>query len=186
MTPAFVMALGTAGLVTWVAILIAAIFFYSRGGAHFHKGEYRRAKRAFDWALLLTPNFYPARNDRAVTYVRLGKYAWAIEEYGKAIELKPDLAEAYGNRGAVYAQLGAWGKAFADLNKAIELKPSFAAAYRARGQAYKEIGERDGAMRDWQTYLELEPEEADRAQILAEIEALGVEVKDENADKVIG
>ena len=80
--------------------------YYSRGMAHFEKGEYDRAIADYGKAIELGLDGAVIYDNRGDAYFNKQEYDRAIEDYGRAIEIDPNLASAYNGRGFAYLREG--------------------------------------------------------------------------------
>jgi tetratricopeptide (TPR) repeat protein len=87
---------------------------------------WKAARRDYDKAIELAPDFTDAIVNRAANKDEAGEYEDAIADYTKVIEIKPDDAMAYFNRGNSKLNLKDKKGACEDWNKAKELGAEYA------------------------------------------------------------
>ena len=117
-----------------------AIAYYSRGLAHYDKGDDGRAIAEYNEAIRLTPKYAQAYFNRGnayrgTAYDHKGDADRAIANYSEAIRLDSNYPYAYNNRGNAYYHKGDDDRAIADYSEAIRLDPKYAQAYFNRGIA---------------------------------------------------
>lgn len=174
---------------------IEAYDFYLRGRKLFQKwtrqsGEF--ARRMFERAIELDPDFAAAWAGLATTYVHL--FRWGSEPdlknahkaSARALKLDPNLAEAHVARGQAFSQERRYPDAAIEFESAIELDPTLFDAYYYYARSSFENGNLEKSVRlfeqaqraqpdDYESYLfmaqaltQLErPDEARRAYQLA-------------------
>jgi TolB-like protein/Tfp pilus assembly protein PilF len=106
--------------------------------------DLRAARKLFESAIALDPDYAPAYSGLADCYVLLRDYSLAIppstakqqaqELVSKALELNPDLAEARASLGLLLASQYDFANAEKELRKAISLNPSYSNAHLWLGQ----------------------------------------------------
>jgi Tfp pilus assembly protein PilF len=115
------------------------------------------AKREYDRAIILDPNYALAYNNRGTIYSKIGDTDKALADYNQAIALDPKLVRAYNNRGIIYSKIGDTDEALADYNQAIALDPKHALAYNNRGWLFYQLGDTDKALADYNQAIALNP-----------------------------
>jgi tetratricopeptide (TPR) repeat protein len=129
------------------------------------KKEYQKAIELYDRALVIQPDFYPARLEKSDVLITLGKSDMALQELQSVVKLQPALSLAQLKLGMLYekqkmypdamaayvAALAAAHRERLDLalewaNNAVRLMPqepafqdTLAAVYRSRGETDKAI-----------------------------------------------
>ena len=130
------------------AAIQVAIYPMLKLGAYNNLGNLRRAagdltgaKRAYEIALEIDPNFAAGYYNLGMTLKALGRLKDAIAAYQQAIQLNPTYAEAYQNLGVVLLKLGNVPESLAAFGRAIALheqqNPPLAERLR---QGLKEMG----------------------------------------------
>ncbi len=100
--------------------------WYSRGVAKDELYTWKDARRDYDEAIALAPDFVAALINRAANKDEAEEYSDAILDYDKAIELDPQNAMAYFNRGNTKYNLADKKGAFEDWTKAKYLGADYA------------------------------------------------------------
>ena len=95
--------------------------YYTRGHAHFQKGEYDPAIADYNQAIQLDPDNAQAYYKRGVTHENFGHPRLAMIDFEQAINLDPDYAAAYSRRGNGHLNSGNFELACNDFRKACEL-----------------------------------------------------------------
>jgi tetratricopeptide (TPR) repeat protein len=161
----------------------SATDYYERGLEKYSSADYGGAKRDFNKAIRLNPNFaaaYAARGNakqRAYNQDLRG----ALYDYSKAIQFDPNHVKAHVNRGLLKSRSEDYHGANEDFTRAIELKPDYARAYRFRGDSKKMMGDESGALADYEaaTEIELKPK-TPVAKIDSSEDTEGVKTREES------
>ncbi|MDH7601885.1 MAG: tetratricopeptide repeat protein [Armatimonadota bacterium] len=93
------------------------------------RGDYESARRHYEEALRLQPNWVHALYNYAVFLSRMGDEASAMAVYRKVVRLQPDHALAHYNMGIIYDERGDLDAAIREYQKAVRSAPEFAPAY---------------------------------------------------------
>ena len=80
----------------------------------------QEAVEAFDQAIKINPNFYPAWYGRGLALKGEEKYREAIASFEKVTQLKPTRYEAWRERGVALAELKDYAQALASIDEAIK------------------------------------------------------------------
>jgi len=154
----------------------------NRGNVRRLGGEYDKATRDLDLALLLYPKSVDAYYSRGITHADMGQYNEGIKDCNAALALDPECAYAYANRGVAYSGKGQYDRALADYNKAIALDPEMAGVYSNRGNLYKDKGDLERALEDYNRAIALDQKLAaaycNRGNLLRESGALARSIQD--------
>jgi len=132
------------------------------GVAYTRKGDFEKALKAYEKALLLD-------NEYAVVFRNLGSAYFSlflktrdqkdcqksIQNYKKAIELQPDYASAYNRLGVAYRQTGNLDEAIYSWKKALELRPDVGYPLYNLGFAYMDKGDKTQALSYFSKYKEM-------------------------------
>jgi len=78
------------------------------------------AMMAFNQAIKIEPNFYPAWYGRGLALQREEKYREAIAAFDKVIQIQSNISEAWRERGVAFAQLKDYRQALASIDEAIK------------------------------------------------------------------
>src|SRR6185437_4672492 len=102
------------------------------GQAALLTGEWDDARRHFDEAIRLDPEYCGGWEGRA--YVNGAKREWnvALADLDRAIELDPENATLFDMRGMVWMNMRDYPKAIADQSRAIQLNPEQSTYYSNR------------------------------------------------------
>jgi tetratricopeptide (TPR) repeat protein len=134
----------------------------SRAFVYNSKGDYDRAIRDLDDAILLNPRNSTAFNNRGYAYEHKGDPDRAIRDYDEAVRLNPKNATALINRSAAYRSKADYDRAIRDLDDVLQQQPKNAFAINGRGLAYKGKGDLDRAIRDFDEALRISPKDYDK------------------------
>lgn len=119
-------------------------------------GNYDRAIKNFEKALLLDPKFTNAHLGIAGAYNEMGENKKAVETYQKIIAQKPDFWKGYKDLGIHYLTLGDMNNAIINFEKVTEITPENSTAYSNLGIAYYYKGDTEMAKSMFIKSMELE------------------------------
>lgn len=141
------------------------------GNSHFDRGEFDRARAAYDEAIRLAPRGVAgsiAHFNRGLAWFRAGQADKALPDFDQAILLDPKRTDAFAERGRLYGERGAATRNKADLRQAIadcdevlRRKPTDTYVLNTRGLAWTALGEHDKAHADFTEVIRLEPRSAE-------------------------
>ena len=154
--------------------------YYEKGIEKYSSGDVDGARRDFNKAIKLNPNFADAYTARGNARQRSFNQDMngAFDDYTKAIQLDPNQVKAYINRGLLRKGTENYERAIEDFSKAIEIDPNYAKAYRFRGDSKKLMGNEPSALADYEAASEIElrlssaKETTDTTEVLKEVEAV--------------
>lgn len=133
---------------------------FNSGKELFQEGKYLDAKKYYDEAIRLNPNYIEAFYSRGICKIILKDYEEALKDFDEAIHLDPNYAEAYNSRGNVKAQLGRHKESLEDYNKAVNLNPQNANIYYSRGNAKAQLEKHKEAIEDFDKAIKINPQSA--------------------------
>lgn len=99
------------------------LIFHNLGVIAEQRGKHAQAIARFRQALLLQPNYGPARLLLGSSLLSLGKNQEATRELKRAAELMPKQPEAHLQLAKAYEGLGNWLAAAAELQKLVDVAP---------------------------------------------------------------
>jgi cytochrome c-type biogenesis protein CcmH/NrfG len=82
------------------------------------------AKKEYETARRIKPDYSEAWNNLGTVYYSLKKYGKAVKEYKKALQLQPNSATAYHNMGAAYFGMKKYDEGFQAYRDAYRLDPT--------------------------------------------------------------
>ncbi len=100
---------------------VTANDYLGKGIFYVQRGEYRKAIRHFNQAIVLNPDNIQAYIERGNLYAKIDQCQLSIDDFNEVIRRKPDAAVAYYIRGYAYLKLGNAGLGCPDVQKACEL-----------------------------------------------------------------
>ncbi|MCL2082569.1 MAG: nucleotide-binding protein [Oscillospiraceae bacterium] len=122
--------------------VVEANNFYQLSQEYYHYGEYKKALRLIDKALLADPDNYIYHNHKGIildyivfTY-KIGDLTQSNNSYTKALTLKPDFAFGYRNRALNNMRLKKYNESIEDYSRAIDINPNCPKYYRERAYVY--------------------------------------------------
>jgi tetratricopeptide (TPR) repeat protein len=121
------------------------------------EGKIDEARREFEYALTLSPTYYPAYFNLGLLSEREGQIDEAISFYQKTLELNPLAWEAHQNLGGLYMNDKDYETAKSQFQQAITINPKVASLYVSLGRAYQLLGNEDEANKAFQQALFLDP-----------------------------
>lgn len=89
----------------------------------YQQGQAVAARRQFDRAIQVDPDFADAYNNRNLLYQSNGDLDAALQDFDRAIRLDPELAGAYVNRGMVWKSKQNYELAARDFINALTRAP---------------------------------------------------------------
>jgi tetratricopeptide (TPR) repeat protein len=125
---------------------------YYLGAVQAHQGAYDLAAATLREALLLSPDYLPARLKLAETLLAAGDLDESSEIYEAILKGDPGFAEALYGKGRVEAARGDIPAAAESYRKACELFPSYGAAQYALALAYRKLDEPEKADSHFRAY----------------------------------
>ena len=93
-----------------------AVVFYT-------DGEFEKALKFYNTAVLENPNFVHAKRGRARTLMQLGQDQQALDAFNEVLSLDPNSAVSFANRGILEDRMGLYELAIEDYTKAIKMDP---------------------------------------------------------------
>jgi tetratricopeptide (TPR) repeat protein len=122
------------------------IAWHLLGKKYFEKENYKKALRAFDYAILIDERFIGALVEQAKTYEKLHEYEKAAANYHITLKLDDPTAFAYLRLGVCYQELKQNQDAIAYFNKAVLEDPMLVKAWVAIITFYMEHNEYEKAL----------------------------------------
>jgi len=116
-----------------VADRFSAVDWTNRGNQLYRLERWREALEAFERAIALQEDFYPAWYGRGNALSSLGRYDEAIRSYDRATQLRPNFYPAWRDRGAVLMSLNRTDEALQAFDRLIQIKPDDYAIWYLRG-----------------------------------------------------
>lgn len=113
------------------------------------------AQKAFERALLQSPNDPQINNNFANFLDTYGAPEAALERYGRALAANPGFVDALLNRASTLNRLGRLGEAQADLDRLLALDPKNIRALTTRGAIRRSAGELILAASDFQKAIDI-------------------------------
>lgn len=104
------------------AVNVAAL--YEKARVFQKGGRFQEAKRLYEEALGLDPDYVDALNNLGVIYIHDKKYSEARAFFAKAIRLKPDYVDSHYNLACLHAVKGEVAQSLSCLKKAVSLDQS--------------------------------------------------------------
>jgi tetratricopeptide (TPR) repeat protein len=93
------------------------------------KKEYQKAIELYDRALVIQPDFYPARLEKSDALIIIGKSDMALQELQSVVKLQPALSLAQLKLGMLYEKQKMYPDAMAAYVNAVKADPKTAVAY---------------------------------------------------------
>ncbi len=117
--------------------------------------NFKKALKAYEEAIKLKPDFYPAYFNIACLYSNVQNYEKAIYYYKLSIKYKKDFAYAYYNLGCLYLKTEQYNLARKSFESAIKIKPDEPDYYYNLSYTYKKLDNTKRAEKAIHLYNEL-------------------------------
>ncbi|OCR00690.1 hypothetical protein BCD67_12020 [Oscillatoriales cyanobacterium USR001] len=111
----------------------SAVDWANRGNELYRLERFEEALLAFDRAIKINSDFYPAWYGRGNVLSSMERYGEAIAAYDRATKIKPDFYLAWRDRGALLTFLKEDKEALTSFDRAIQLNPDDYVAWYIRG-----------------------------------------------------
>jgi tetratricopeptide (TPR) repeat protein len=105
------------------ALGLAPVIWNKIGIAYHQMMDLDTARKQYEKALELDPNYAEARNNLGAIYYAKRNYNRAIKEYNRALKLSPNSASIYSNLGTAYFAKKNYKEALSCYQKALDLDP---------------------------------------------------------------
>ncbi|MBB0244007.1 tetratricopeptide repeat protein [Streptomyces alkaliphilus] len=128
-----------------------------RGRQYIGVADHAAARRDFDRAIELDPDYVWAWNARGENRQLLGEHAAALTDFDRVIGLKPDVAGFRIIRGNSRHVLGDHDAALVDLNRAVRIDYDNVIARIKRGEVHRSLGDPAAAMADLNHAIKVAP-----------------------------
>lgn len=113
---------------------------YNRGVKCLSSKRWHEAKRFFEQAIAVTPEFPEAYNNLGITYYYLGELEAAERALNSAIQLSPCFVDAYNNLGKVLTEQGKKRAALKAFLAVLEHMPNHHQAWCNLGELHQKAG----------------------------------------------
>ncbi|MCF8277727.1 MAG: tetratricopeptide repeat protein [Flavobacteriales bacterium] len=128
--------------------------FLERGVSSFNEGDYKQAKRWFDWALKADSTDLVAISNRAHTKRALNDFQGAFEDFHKATELAPNEGNTHFWMALCAFNVGDYESSVKGNSKALELgSEQGTQAYMNRAQTFIRMGKNQKALADYDSVI---------------------------------
>ncbi|EKD06873.1 MAG: tetratricopeptide repeat-containing serine protease family protein [Limnospira sp. PMC 1279.21] len=111
----------------------SAIDWTNRGNQLYRHERWRDSLEAFERAINIQSNFYPAWYGRANALSSLSQYDEAIASYDRATQLQPNFHPAWRDRGALLMSLGRHEEALQAFDRLLQIQPDDYGIWYLRG-----------------------------------------------------
>ncbi len=140
-------------------------------------GKQTQALATLRSAIVLKPDYLPARITLAKTLWKHGKLEESRKAYERILADHPESAAGHYGLGSIYWDTGHAEKAIEHLEKACQLSPGFGASHYALGLAYRSLGNNE-RMREHLSLFQQNPTQHPPQEdpLLAAIESLGSKI----------
>ncbi|MBI2821324.1 MAG: tetratricopeptide repeat protein [Acidobacteria bacterium] len=145
---------------------------YNLGSAHFELGERTQARRCFETACRVNPDFEPAHYALALMDSQDGHTAAAARRLQRLLSVKPHNLEAIQLLAAVLRRQGDYRQAKALLEDAVARFPASSGLRLELGLLYKSLGEAGKARQQLGLALQLGPGSDQAAEIRRALDSL--------------
>jgi Tfp pilus assembly protein PilF len=113
-------------------------FAYSNlGNAYYYKGDLEQSEKYYLEALEIKPDFVPALQGLAQTYIDMGRIPDAVDKLEKAVRRAPDSAALHFQLANAYQLALEFEKSYNSYRKVVDLAPGTPLAEQAEQEARK-------------------------------------------------
>jgi len=141
-----------------------------RGIALAQKGDFKKAKEAFEQAVANRPHDPRALTALGQVQEQLGELPESVETFQKVIALDPLSAEAHENLGIALGDQADLAAALKEGSIAIQLAPRSASAHFLRGRLLGDLGKHEEARDEFRKVLDISPNYAEALYYWAALE----------------
>ena len=131
-------------------------WYWSRAVTLHSLGEYERALKDINTAVMLEPDNALYHKERAEIFIQKNNYKEALADLNETLKIEPQNAEAYEEKGDCLIALKRSPEAILSFDKCLNLKPS-ARVYALRGACRFEDKQYEQGLADENKALSLEP-----------------------------
>lgn len=135
-----------------------AAFYWRRGYKLHLKGQFEKAIRAYDKAILKDKHNVCLYVNRGASWRCCNNLDKAVEDFNRAIRIDPENGLAYSNRAGAFLKQNAFDNAIADYAKAIQLDAADLLVYLNYGLICLERGDADVAFELLSKAVSLDPD----------------------------
>ncbi|MBI2505578.1 MAG: tetratricopeptide repeat protein [Candidatus Latescibacteria bacterium] len=130
---------------------------YNLGHAYHQRGDLEHARRAYEKAVALSPDYVRAQVNLGAIYREIGEVDKAAKAFEQALAAEPGMVEALNNLGLVYAGQGQHARAIALYQQALARAPEQAEIWLNLGLACRDSGRREEAFQALSRAIQLDP-----------------------------
>ena len=123
--------------------------------------KYKRAIKAYDKAIEISPKHEDAWNNKGLALFALENYEESIKAYDKAIEISPKHENAWNNKGLALFALENYEESIKAHDKAIEISPKHADAWNNKGFTLSALKNYEESIKAYDEAIEINPKHAD-------------------------
>ena len=140
----------------WQAPLMPEVH-YNLGFAHHQSGQLVAARKAYERAVELSPQYARAQVNLGAIYREAGELERAERALTAALESEPHLLEALNNLGLIHWDQGRFEDAQELFHRAIQIAPQLAEAHLNLGLVYRDKGDTQKAFEYLSRAIQLDP-----------------------------
>ena len=130
---------------------------FAHGNSLETAGDLSGARRAYERALALRPDFAEAGINLGALYVGEGRLEEAAAAFQKALKADPDRVEAMNNLGLIYREWGRLEEARELYLKVLERRPNLAQAHFNLALVYRGLRLKEKAIKHLSEAVRLDP-----------------------------
>ena len=134
-----------------------AVKEFEKGAEALRKSKLDDARKHYEKALKIAPNFYPARNDLGTVYLQKKDFVTAQEQFQQVIQENPNDPSAYFNMANIHLLIQDYDGGLRFVNQGLSKMPNAPDGLFIEGALYRHMGKYPEAERCLQDAIKGDP-----------------------------